>query len=439
MLDASQNPEVANTTLSVGSGGPRFYLALDPADSDPNTAFLLVNAHSAEGAATLQNRINQYANLYFPAARYRVTRLAMGAGEPGLVEIKIKGEDGDALLAAAYELESAFMQLPQLGFVENDWGNKQLKIQVDIAQDQARDLGVTSKDISDVMDSFFLGETYSSFREPNADSIPIVVRAGESFRNSLEDLANLSIPANGNLIALDQVSQFRPVTEFTKIQRSNQSRQITIRGKSSTLAANKALALLQPAIDDIQTTLGPDYEIVIGGEVEQSAEVNEKLGGGLPAALLVMLTALIYQFNSARRVSLTFMTIPLILAGAPLGLLLANMPLSFFGILGLISLMGIIINNAIVLIDQIDIQRQSLPLKDAIISAAKMRFVPISLTSTTTILGLVPMALTGGPMFEPMATLMIGGLLVAAPLTLFFVPSGYYWLFIRQKDTLVSA
>jgi multidrug efflux pump subunit AcrB len=127
------------------------------------------------------------------------------------------------------------------------------------------------------------------------------------------------------------------------------------------------------------------------------------------------------------------MTIPLIVVGAPTALLLTGMPLSFFAILGLISLMGIIINNAIVMIDQIDIERTSMPLDEAIVVAAKKRVTPVLLTSLTTVLGLLPMALIGGALFEPMATLMIGGLLLASPLTLVFVPPLYRLLFSRDE------
>ncbi len=135
------------------------------------------------------------------------------------------------------------------------------------------------------------------------------------------------------------------------------------------------------------------------------------------------------QFNSFRRTLLTLLTIPLILIGIPYGLLLTGQPLSFFGTLGIISLAGIIINNAIVLIDQIDIERETLDLRAAIISASQKRLRPILLTSATTILGLMPMALTGGALWKPMAVLMISGLALASILTLFFVPAGYFLLF----------
>ena len=150
---------------------------------------------------------------------------------------------------------------------------------------------------------------------------------------------------------------------------------------------------------------------------------------GFPLALAVRVLAIILQFNSFRRTLLTFITIPLILIGIPFGLLLTGQPLSFFGTLGIISLSGIIINNAIVLIDQIDLERETLDLRDAIVSASEKRLRPILLTSATTVLGLAPMTVTGGALWQPMAVLMMSGLAVASLLTLFFVPAGYFLLF----------
>jgi multidrug efflux pump subunit AcrB len=173
----------------------------------------------------------------------------------------------------------------------------------------------------------------------------------------------------------------------------------------------------------------------IGGEIETSGDVNQKLAAGMPLTLAVMLIALIVQFNSARRVLMTLMTIPLVLIGAPFALLLTGMPFSFFGTLGMIALAGIIINNAIVLIDQIDIERKTAAFLPAIIAAAQKRFRPIMLTSLTTVFGLASMAIAGGALWKPMAVLMIGGLIVASILTLYFVPACYYLLMRFKANT----
>lgn len=407
-----------------------FILSLSPADTNPASAFILVNTRDAKGAAAAQERVRRYLFENHPAARFKVKRLSMGGSESGIVDIKVKGPDADRLLAIADAVEVAFDAVPDMEQNENDWGNKSLKMVIDISQSKARELGITSKEISDVMDTYFSGTSYSTYRE-GSESIPIVLRASENFRDSLEDLANLSVPAGGGLIALDQVATFRPKLEYSQLRRENQERQIIISGRSSSLDAASVVARIQPVLDKLDLSGG--YRLEIGGEVESSGDTNSDLAAGLPLGLIIMLMALMYQFNSIRRVGLTFMTIPLIVTGAPLALYLTGQPMSFFATLGLISLMGIIINNAIVLIDQIDIERQTTELREAIVTAACKRVTPIALTSLTTILGLLPMAISGGAMFEPMATLMIGGLMLSSVMSLFFVPSAYYLFFRYQK------
>jgi len=429
LLDKKVNKEIVNTTVYVGDGGPRFYLSLSPADTDQASAFFLVNTTSAEDAVIAQERVRRYLYENHPAARFKVKRLSMGGSESGIVEIKIKGPDADHLLDMAKKVEVGFDALPNLEQNENDWGNKSVKIVIDIAQNKARELGVTSKEISDVMDTYFSGTSYSTYRE-GSEAIPIVLRANETFRSSIEDLANLSVPAGGRLISLNQVASFKPKLEFSQMRRENQERQIIVYAKSSSLDAFNVIKIIQPVLDDLDLSGGYRWEI--GGETEDSGDTNGDLLAGIPLGLMIMLLALMYQFNSIRRVGLTFMTIPLILAGAPITLYLTGQPMSFFATLGLISLMGIIINNAIVLIDQIDIERKTAALREAIVTASCKRVTPITLTSLTTILGLLPMALSGGAMFEPMATLMIGGLLLSSIMSLFFVPSAYY-LFFRKE------
>jgi multidrug efflux pump subunit AcrB len=426
LRDSSQNPEVVNTTVFVGDGGPRFYLALNPADTNPASAFVLVNTVDFAGAVTAAERAQKYLIENHPAARFKVKRLSMGGGESGIVEVKLSGADAEKLLYLADEVEQAFDSVPGISQNENDWGNKTLKIVIDVDQSKARELGVSSKEISDLMDTFYSGTAYSTYREGD-QSIPIVVRAAKGFRSSLEDLSSLAVPTDGPLVSLDQLATFDPKLEFSQIRRENQVRLIKISGKSNTRAANQVLAQIRPTLDSLDLSGG--YKLTIGGETENSSEVNALLAGGMPLALMVMLVALMFQFNSVRRVLLTFMTVPLIIIGAPFALLLTNEPLSFFAILGMISLAGIIINNAIVLIDQIDIERQTQDLRDSVVEASKKRVTPIMLTSLTTIFGLLPMAINGGALFEPMATLMIGGLLVASLVSLFFVPGAYYLLF----------
>ncbi|MEM7653788.1 MAG: efflux RND transporter permease subunit, partial [Pseudomonadota bacterium] len=354
--------------------------------------------------------------------------------ESGLVNVEITGPDADTLLSAAADLEAAFDEIPALVKNESDWGNKVVKVTVDVAQDKARELGVTSREISEVMAAYFSGTTYSTFREDD-EQIPIVLRATGRDRDSIEDLANFSISAGGKLISIDQVASFQPKLEYSEIRRQNQVRQIVVSAKSSELAAQDVVDRIQPALDALD--LGPEYTVTIAGELEDSEEVYAKIGANLPIALAVMVLALVFQFNSSRRTLITFLTIPIIMIGSPYALALTDRPMSFFATLGLMSLMGIIINNAIVLINQIDIETATQNLADAIVSAAEQRAKPIMLTSLTTIFGLMPMAISGGALFEPMATIMIGGLLIASPLTLIFVPSVCYFA-LRKRGKFAS-
>ena len=321
----------------VGDGGPRFNLCLDPNNPDPTKAFFHVNTINLAAAEATVMRARDMFIAQFPEARFRVTRLPQGGSESGIVDVEIFGPDAEVLLAADAAVSAAFAAMPNVVKNEADWGHKIVKIVVDIAQDRAREFGVTSEDISSVMEAYFSGTEYSTFREDDAQ-IPIVMRAQAAGRDSIEDLANLTVSTGGQLIAIDQVATFRPKLELSEIRRENQVRRIVISGKSTGQSAVETLAALQPTLDALD--LGPAYEIGIAGELEDSADVNAQMGANLPYALAVMLTALVFQFNSLRRSLATFLTIPLIVIGAPFGMLIMTQPMSFFAMLGLMSLMG---------------------------------------------------------------------------------------------------
>lgn len=427
--DDARNPEVTGTTVFVGFGGPRFVLSLDPAEVDPASAFFVVNTTSFEASEQVVARATSYLRREVPEARTRLKRLAMGGREPG-IEIEVTGPDADRLLAAGTRIEEALSALP--GMVENqgDWGTRMVRGKVVVAQDRARQYGLTSRTVSDALDGFLDGRPVSTLRQGD-DQIPIVLRGQAGSSDSFGDLMNVVIATPNGPVSLDQVARFEPELVFSAIRRVDQQRRLTVKAQSSRLSAYELADAIGPTLDTLAAELGEAYSFNIGGEVEQSAEVREKLGGGFPAAVTVMLLALMTQFNSIRRVGITLLCIPLVVAGAPLALTTFDQPMSFFGMLGLIALTGVIINNAIVLIDQIDIERQTRPLDEAIAEAARKRFRPILLTSLTTVLGLVPMAMTGGALWEPMATLMIGGLGLASVLTLFYVP-GLYRLVFRK-------
>ncbi|SHG68218.1 efflux RND transporter permease subunit [Marivita hallyeonensis] len=427
----TEQSEVTGTTTYVGSGGPRFVLSLDPADTDPAAAFMIVNTTDFEASTEVIFRARTHVAAAFPEASIRFKRLAMGGREPG-VDVQISGPDADVLMAAALEVRAAFATAP--GIVQNrhDWGARQLEGRIEIAQDRLREYGLTSRDVSQALEGFFDGQRISTYREGD-EMIPIILRGAPEDRLSYEALANAVIEAEGQVLSLDQFARLVPELEFSTIRRVDQRRMITVSAISEAITAFELLDHVQPTLDALAEELGPAYTVNVAGEVENSAEVRQKLGGGFPAALTVMLLALMVQFNSFRRVGITLLSVPLVIAGVPLALLTFGQPLSFFGTLGLIALSGIIINNAIVLIDQIDIEREKMDRDKAIVEAARKRFRPIVLTSMTTVLGLAPMAIAGGALWEPMATLMMGGLGMASLLALFWVPALYRLFFARTE------
>jgi multidrug efflux pump subunit AcrB len=437
LASAKENPEVDSHIAYVGEGGPRFYLTLTPVPPDPASAFFLVNTKDYQGAVRAAERARKYLYQNHPEASLEIKRLAMGSVESGIVEVEISGPDADRLLALGEEVRSLFRRAPGIRENDDDWGNKVIKVVVDINQDRVRRLGITSEEITQMLKTYFTGSAVSTYREGD-NTIPIVLRAGAETHQSVEGLTSATLAHNGALVSLAQIATLRTGLDFSRIRRKNQERTIIVSGRSASSTAGELLSFIQPGLRALD--LGGNYHVDIGGEIQKSAETNGKLAAGIPIALVIMVLAIILQFNSLRRTLLTFLTIPLILVGIPYGLLATGQPLSFFGTLGIISLAGIIINNAIVLIDQIDIERSHADLRDAIIAASQKRLRPILLTSATTVLGLAPMAVAGGALWQPMAVLMMSGLAVASLLTLLFVPAGYFVLFRfdRATDGVVS-
>jgi len=435
-LTGEENPEVTGVTGFIGAGGPRFVLSLDPADTDPASAFMVINTVDFESSGAVLDRARAYVAEAMPGASVRLKRLAMGGREPA-VDVEISGPDADRLLDAALQVRAAFGEVPGLIQNREDWGGRQLTGTIQIAQDRIREYGLTSRDVAEALEGFFDGRQFSTLRQGD-DLIPIVLRGAGDDRTDFEAIANAAIEADGKILSLDQFAEIAPRPEIATMRRVDQQRTITVSAIPETMSAYDLLEIVQPELDRIADELGPAYTINIGGEIEAAEDVRVLLGGGLPVAGIVMVLALMIQFNSFRRVGITLAAVPLVIAGVGPTLNATGQPLSFFGILGLLALTGIIANNVIVLIDQIDLEREENPLNEAIVEAAKKRLRPILLTSLTTVIGLMPMAIAGGALWEPMATLMIGGLGLAALLALFWVPALYRVAFrLAAKDAPV--
>ncbi len=435
LADPEQNPEITSHIAYVGYGGPRFFLALPPVDPDPHRAFVLVNTATFDDVGPVIDRVNAFADARLPAAQVDAKRMWFGNSQPGLVQVRLVGPDRDVLAARAERLLAAFHAIPGTVGIKQDWENKVITLVADVDQTRARRAGVTSSDVAATLGTAFAGATISTYREGDRN-IPIVLRGDESLRFSLSSLQRVEVyaAATRDFVSLGQVADIRPEWRFSRVERRNQERVLTVEARNPGLPAPDLVAAIQPALDALDLPFGHRFEIA--GEVEDQREANEKLFALLPISLAGIVVLLVGQFNSFRKGGIIIATIPLIMIGGVLGLVVMNAPFGFMVILGFFSLAGILINNGIVLIDRIDTERTAgrAPL-DAVVTACLARLRPILMTTLTTVLGLVPLILFGGALFFGMASVIAFGLLVATVLTLGFVPALYTVLYrIPTKD-----
>jgi multidrug efflux pump subunit AcrB len=286
--------------------------------------------------------------------------------------------------------------------------------------------------VANSLAAYIDGAVISNYREGDK-SIPLVVRGEPTERQVLTALRNVSVfsTSSGRIVPLTQIADVRAEWVLSRIKRYNQERTITVSAKNQTLTALQLLDKLRPTLATLKLPGGYRWEI--GGELEKSKEAQANLFKNMPVCFALILALLVWQFGSFRRPAIILLTIPLTLIGAVIGLLVMRADFGFMVILGFLSLAGIIINNGIVLVDRIDIERdEGKDPYEAIVAASLARFRPILMTTMTTILGLTPLIVTVDPLFFGMAVVIAFGLFVATVFTLGVVPV-LYALFFRVR------
>ena len=214
---------------------------------DPASAFFLINAKDYQGAVRAADRAWNYLYANHPEARFKIKRLAMGSVELGIVDVEISGPDADRLLALGERVRSLFQAAPGIRDNDDDWGNKIVKVVVEIDQDRARQLGVTSEEVTQLLNTYFSGAAVSIYREGD-NLIPIVLRAGAYTSKSLEGLTSATFAKNGGLISLAQIAKLKPGFDFARIRRKNQERTIIVSARSTSLTAGELLETIQPGL-----------------------------------------------------------------------------------------------------------------------------------------------------------------------------------------------
>ncbi len=431
LADRAENPEIASHIAYVAHGGPRFYLGLNPIDPDAHRSFVIVNTTSHREIPTVMERIRAYANIHLPEARVTVKPMSMGATEAGLVEYRVIGPDANELERIAGSIKSKLREIVGAINIRDDWENRIVKIVPRIQQSEARRAGVTTESIAQALNATLSGYAVTEYRDGD-QLVPVYFRASSDDRTNIDRLRTLNVGMSSSQpVPLLQVAELGGAAEFSMIQRRNLERVITVSAKHSTLSAAGFNALVQERISDVDVPLG--YRVELGGEIEGSAEAQGALFANMPLAAMLIVAILVGQFNSFSRPFLILGVIPLSLIGVTAAMLvLPGAQLSFMAILGVLSLAGIIINNAIVLIDKIDLERaRGLVEQEAIVSASMARLRPIVMTTITTILGLMPLIWSRDVLFYDLAVVISGGLVVGTLLTLGVVPI-LYSLVIRE-------
>ncbi len=429
LRDPEANPEVSDVLAYVGGGGPRFFLALAPNDPQPNKAFLVVNTREARQVPELMRRVEDFILDELPEATGRADLLFLGPAALGTVELRVQGPEIGELRRIAAEIEKAFLAVGGVTGIRNDWENAVLKLRVEVDQERARRAGVTSEEIAGTLSGIFDGTTVTSYRERDKE-IPIVIRAQADRRDNLDRIRSTEIysAALGAPVPLLQIADIETGIEPSRIRRFNQKRAVTVAGRHPDWTAQELHGAMGPGLEAIDVP--PGYEIELEGELKGAEESNEKLFAYAPHALFGIVLLLVLQFDSFRRPAVILLTIPLILIGANFGLAATGAFFDFTALLGLFSLAGIIINNGIVMIDRIDQGREAgSGVDEAVVEAALARARPIVMTTITTVVGLLPLALFGGEFWFGMAVVIMSGLSVGTLLTLGFVPVLYSLLF----------
>ncbi|WDR36513.1 efflux RND transporter permease subunit [Pseudomonas serboccidentalis] len=425
---------IDNYVAYVGTGSPRFYLPLDQQLPAASFAQFVVLAKNIEERENLRSWLIDTLNEQFPALRSRVTRLENGPPVGYPVQFRVTGEHIEEVRALARKVAAKVRENPHVVNVHLDWEEPSKVVYLNIDQDRARALGVSTANLAKFLQSSLTGSSVSQYREDN-ELIEILLRGTVHERTELSLLPSLAVPTdNGRSVALSQIATLEYGFEEGVIWHRNRLPTVTVRadiyGKEQPATL---VQQIQPTLDPIRAELPDGYLLDVGGTVEDSERGQKSVNAGVPMFIVVVLTLLMVQLRSFSRTAMVFLTAPLGLIGVVLFLMVFRQPFGFVAMLGTIALSGMIMRNSVILVDQIE-QDIASGLKpwQAIIEATVRRFRPIVLTALAAVLAMIP--LSRSVFFGPMAVAIMGGLIVATALTLLFLPALYAaWFRVRRE------
>ncbi|NOV24039.1 efflux RND transporter permease subunit [Cupriavidus necator] len=430
-----KDQQVASLTTFVGTGAPRFYLPLDQIFPQSNVAQVIVMPASTEVRDALRRRIIQLLDAEFPYLRGRVKLLPNGPPVAYPVQFRVIGPDAAGVRRLADQVKAEMRANPNTVGVNDNWNENVKMLRLEIDQDKARALGVTTQAIARVTQTVLSGVPVGQYRDGDK-LIDILMRTPRNERDAISDLNNLLVPTNtGRVVPLTQVARVALRSEPGVVWRENRDFGVTVQADVvDGIQGPTVTAQINPKLDTLRAQLPPGYRITVAGAEEESGKAGASIAAQLPLCIFIIFTLLMLQLHSFSRAAMVFLTGPLGLIGAAATLLLLRAPMGFVAQLGITALLGMIIRNSVILVDQIEQDvRAGVPPWTAIVEAAVRRFRPIILTAAAAVLAMIP--LSRSMFWGPMAVAIMGGLIIATVLTLLFLPALYAaWFRVRRPE-----
>jgi multidrug efflux pump len=430
-----KEPGVSTVSSWIGSGLPRFYLPMDQIFPQTNVSEIAVMPQDAATRETLRRKLPELLATEFPEVRGRVKLLPNGPPVPYPVQFRIVGDDVATLRHWAEEAKALMRANTDMRGVNDNWNESVKAIRLTVDQDKARALGVTTQSIAQASRVLTSGTVVGQYREGDR-LIDISLRSPQSERLSLGALDNAYVPtASGRMVPVLQVAKPKLVWEPGVLWREGRHFAITVQGDViEGIQGPTVSGALWPQMQALEAKMPPGYHVQLAGTAEESTKGQGSIFANVPLMLFIIFTLLMLQLQSFSRALLVFLTGPMGIAGVAMSLLALDRPFGFVALLGVIALMGMIMRNSVILIDQIEQDRaRGVPAWDAVVGAAVRRFRPIVLTAAAAVLAMIP--LTRSAFWGPMAVAIMGGLIVATLLTLLALPAMYAaWFRVRQPN-----
>ncbi|WP_352659498.1 efflux RND transporter permease subunit [Mesorhizobium sp. M0621] len=427
------NPDIDHWSSYIGQGAVRFVLAYDVQPANPYFGQTVIVTKNVEARDRVKAAIEKMLRDDFIGTDAFVKTLELGPPVGRPVQYRVSGPDIQTVRTLSQQLAGVISANPKLGAPIFDWNEPSRVLKVDVLQDKARQLGVTSSDISNALNSIVGGVTITQVRDATY-LINVVVRSRDAERGSIETLRNMQLPTGaGESIPLAAVANFHYELEQPTVWRRSRVPTITVgAGLVGDALPATVVDELKPSVDAFIGKLPVGYAVATAGSVEESANSQGPIAAVVPLMLFIMATILMIQLQSFQRLFLVVAVAPLGLIGVVAALLPSGAPLGFVAILGVLALIGILIRNSVILIVQIeDLVAEGKDRWAAVIEATEHRMRPIALTAAAASLALIPIARE--VFWAPMAFAMMGGIIAGTAITLLFLPALYVaWFRIKE-------